>query len=186
LYGGNPEKRKALRQLRDYWWCLMDERRAHVTEAASLDDSLEISEDSHAKGALHSRGVAIYHIIFPEEDFSTSARQLFELVRSAQEKEPNKRRHLILDIQGHRTEQGGFDHAAFELQRQFLLGFMFQYLTELHMPLISVRKNKAQSNDIPDSLDIVEELSKEGINAAIDKGVGFIWIADRDKPLRLG
>ena len=95
-YGGNPEKRKALRQLRDYWWSLMDERRAHVTEAASLDDSVEISKDSHAKGALHSRGVAIYHVVFPEEDFSTSAHQVFALVRATQEREPNKPRHLFL------------------------------------------------------------------------------------------
>ena len=63
---------------------------------------------------------------------------------------------------------------------------MSQYLTELHMPLIGVRTNKAQINDIPESLDIVEELSKEAINAAIDKGVEQIWVADRDKPLRLG
>lgn len=185
LYGGNPEKRKALRQLRDEWWTLMDERRARITEALSVDDSVEISEDPHSQGSLHSRGVVIYHVVLPEEDFSTSAHHIFALIRAAQEKEPNKRRHLFLDIEGHRTEKGAFDHDMFELQRHFLLGFMLKYLSEVHMPLIDVQSNKAQANDIPKSLDIMEGLDTDSINTAIDKGVEGIWIADKDKLLRL-
>jgi hypothetical protein len=61
--------------------------------------------------------------------------------------------------EGHRTEDGGFDHDAFE--SHFLLGFMSQYLAELDMPLIGACANKAQINDLPESLRIFEELGKE-------------------------
>jgi hypothetical protein len=163
----------------------MEERRARVTEADSIDDSVEILEDPHAKGSLYTKGVAIYHVVFCEEDFATAAGQIFALVRAAQEKQPNKKRYLFLDIEGHRTRKGGFDKDMFELQRHFLLGFMLQYMSEIHMPLIGVRSNKAQVNDLPETLQIVDEVNKEVINRAIDQGVEQIWVSDKDRPLRL-
>src|SRR5262249_10551303 len=36
LYGGNPDKRKAIRVQRDHWWALIEERRKRVTESADL------------------------------------------------------------------------------------------------------------------------------------------------------
>jgi 5-methylcytosine-specific restriction endonuclease McrA len=31
LYGGNPEKKKIIRQMRDHWWELMNQRRFNLT-----------------------------------------------------------------------------------------------------------------------------------------------------------
>lgn len=186
LYGGNPEKRKSLRQLRDYRWGLMAERRREVTESVDLnDDSIEIPADAHSEHALDSRSVAIYHLVLPEENFCTSANHIWSLVRSAQARLPNKPRRLYLDIDGHRNKAGGFDHDMFELQRYFLLGFMAQYLVELHMPLVGVRTNKAQANDVPDQLEIIEKLDNAAINQALDSGASSIWVADRDQSLQL-
>jgi HNH endonuclease len=184
LYGGNPEKRKALRQFRDYWWALMAERRARITEAASVGDEVEISENPHTQGDMRNQGVALFHVVLSDEDFSCAANDIFAIIRAAQEKAPNSRRSLYLDIDGHRNGKGGFDHDMYELQRHFLLGFMFQYLAELNMPLISVQNPKAQINDVPLSLGVVDRLDKASIISAIDGGVDGIWIADRDKFLR--
>jgi hypothetical protein len=163
----------------------MEERRGRVTEATALDDSIEILEEPGFTGSLRSKAVVIYHVVLPEEDFQTAANHLFSLIKSAQVREPNRRRCLFLDIEGHRTANGGFDVDTFELQQHFLLGFMFRWISELRMPLIHVRNNKAQANDLPDSLEFIERFDKNSIDEAIEKGVSSIWLADKEKFLRL-
>ena len=185
LYGGNPEKRKALIQMRDHWWSLMEERNNQLTDLSELEPPFEITEDAHFQGVLHNSKVAIYHAIFPEEDFETSASTLLKLVCSAQDNHPNRKRALYLDIDGHRNESGGFDDDMFELQRYFLLGFLMQYLTELHIPLMGVQNTKFQRNDIPSELHFMKNFDQQDINQAIDRGVDGIWLAGKDIWIRL-
>ena len=70
--------------------------------------------------------------------------------------QPGKKLKLFLDIDGHRNSNGGFDTDMLELQKDFLLEFLGQYLTEIHAPLIKVRSEKPQLNDVPPEL-IVQE-----------------------------
>ncbi|MES2660665.1 MAG: HNH endonuclease signature motif containing protein [Verrucomicrobiota bacterium] len=184
LYGGNPEKRKTIRQMRDDWWNLMAKRRNHITELPEIDESVEIAEDRLSDGGMHSKSIAIYHAVFPEEDFTSSAQHILALIQAAQKSHPNHPRYFFLDIEGHRTESGAFDNDTFELQRHFLLGFASRYLTGLNMPLIHIRNNKAQINTIPDLLEITADINQDSINDAIDKGCKEIWISDRDQLLR--
>ncbi|MBE3659132.1 HNH endonuclease [Vibrio navarrensis] len=184
LYGGNPEKRKMILQMRDHWWKLMEERRSKITENPDFSDYCSIDHDGHFEGKLRGNSIVLYHAVFENEGFEVSAKILHELIRSSQDKYPNRTRKLYVDIDGHRSESGGFDHDMYELQRHFLLGFMFQYLSELNMPLCHV-KNKTQSNDVPERVDILDELNTEVINDNIDKGVDGIWLADKDKLLKL-
>jgi len=58
----------------------------------------------------------------------------------------------------------------FELQRHFLLGFLSPFLSELYMPLISVKTEKLQRNDIPEKLEVCAELSTATLNRVIDEG----------------
>lgn len=181
LYGGNPEKRKAIRQMRDYWWDVIEKRRKNLTESLDLDKSCEVSADENWKGVLHSKGIALYHAVFEEEGFEDSINHIHRLVKSAQDNNPNQKRFLFLDIDRHRNEHGGFDHDVYELQRHFLLGFLAPYLTEIHMPLGVIKNKKAQKNDVPDRIEIIENLDRKSINEAIDKGVSSVWVADKDK-----
>ncbi len=185
LYGGNPEKRKTLTQMRDHWWSLMAERKERLTDLSEFAPPFEIAEDPHFQGALQNSKVAIYHAIFPEEGFEVSASTLFKLVCSAQESHPNRKRVLYLDIDGHRNEIGGFDGDMFELQRYFLLGFLIQYISELHAPLIGVQNTKFQRNDLPTELHFVKDFNRKDINDAIDRGIDGIWLAERNVWLRL-
>lgn len=79
--------------------------------------------------------IAIYHRVMRREGFEETARILLHLVRDARDKAPDKPRVLYLDIDGHRNEAGGFDGEMFELQQEFVLGFLMPFLKEVHMPL---------------------------------------------------
>ena len=103
---------------------------------------------------MEEKGIALYHRVMRRENFEKAARDLVALVRAAEEKSPGAPRTLFLDIDGHRNREGGFDADMFELQKEFGLGFLLPYLTEVHFPLISARNEKGQRNDVPDQLEI--------------------------------
>lgn len=157
LFGGNPEKRKQIRQMRDYWWEQMDIWRINLSMQNDLS-SIEIIEDNPENiNQLKNKGIAIYHIVYENEDFENSAQILFDLIKQAQKNSPNQKRVLYLDIEGHRNKKGGFDNDMHELQRHFVLEFLMPYLNSAYMPLASVRNTKLQRNDIPDELLIFSE-----------------------------
>jgi hypothetical protein len=108
------------------------------------------------------RAVALYHRVYPEESFEVAARVLWDLVRRAEQDHPGTPRTLYLDIEGHRNDQGGYDSDMFELQQNFLLGFLLPFLTEAHLPLgLSVRNPRAQRGDLPDELMITPAGAEE-------------------------
>lgn len=113
------------------------------------------------KGVIRQNGaVAIYHQVYAHESFEDTANILFALIKEAHQKYPNKDRILYLDIEGHKNIDGGFDSDMFELQKDFILGFLMQFLAEVRLPLVSVRNNH-QINDIPDELNIMNKVKFE-------------------------
>ncbi|MGP4052818.1 hypothetical protein [Streptomyces sp. 2A115] len=100
------------------------------------------------------KAVAIYHDMKVYENFERSAQRIFECVQAAQKQSPGAPRFLYLDVQGHRNEAGGYDHDAYELMREFALGFMGKYLTEIHTPFVDIRTKNPQCDDIPAFLRI--------------------------------
>jgi hypothetical protein len=105
--------------------------------------------------------VALYHIIYQHEGFEESAQNLFKLVQQAERQRPGKNRKLFLDIEGHRIKEGGFDADMLELQKEFLLGFLSTYLSEIHCPLIDETNLKSQENDIPPTLILIDGRNEE-------------------------
>lgn len=157
LFGGNPEKRKQIRQMRDYWWEQMDAWRINLSLQSNLS-SIEIIEDNPENiEQLKNKGIAIYHIVYENEDFEKSAQLLFDLIKQAQKNSANQKRVLYLDIEGHRNKKGGFDNDMYELQRHFILEFLMPYLNSVYMPLVSVKNMNLQRNDIPHKLQICTE-----------------------------
>lgn len=185
LYGGNPEKQRIIRQMRDHWWKTMEERQHKLTGSLDLDKFAKIATGRDFKGSLQSRGVAIYHLVLEDDDFEASVDHLHRQILYAQQTFPGRKRSLYLDIDGHRNSDGGFDHDMFELQRHFLLGFLSPFLSELYMPLISVKTGKLQRNDIPEKLEICTELNAETLNRAIDEGFSGVWVSDKDRWLEI-
>ena len=105
--------------------------------------------------------VAMYHVIYENEGFEESAQNLFKLVQNAQSLSPGKKRKLFLDIEGHRNNKGGFDADMLELQKEFLLGFLSSYLSEIHSPLGDTMNPMPQENDIPPALILRDERNEE-------------------------
>lgn len=68
--------------------------------------------------------MCLYHRVMRRENFEKAAKDLFQLVLSAQKREPDKPRVLYLEIDGHLDENGAFDKDMFELQQEFGLGFL--------------------------------------------------------------
>jgi hypothetical protein len=101
--------------------------------------------------------VALYHLVYENEGFDAAAQHLFKLVKDAQDKWPGKKRLLFLDIEGHRNSEGGFDPDMLELQKDFVLGFLNQFLSEIHMPLVKAKNPDPQSDDIPERLIVQDE-----------------------------
>jgi hypothetical protein len=106
------------------------------------------------KGDLRHPRLALYHCAYPEDDFTTAASTLHDLVRATERNIPRAERLLYLDIEGHRTKSGGFDHDMFELQRHFVLEHLLPFLSEAHLPLAAVRNSEPQRDDVPDELVI--------------------------------
>ena len=98
--------------------------------------------------------VSLYHIVAESDDFNKAASDIFDLVKSSQEKYPDWPRVLYLDIAGHLDELGRFQDDMVELQQEFLIAALGKFLTALDMPLVSVVNPDAQDNAVPDSLAI--------------------------------
>jgi hypothetical protein len=98
--------------------------------------------------------LALYHCVYPEDDFTTAATTLHDLVRATERNVPSAERFLYLDIEGHRAKSGAFDPDMFELQRHFVLEHLLPFLTEAHLPLAAVKNSEPQRDDVPDQLVI--------------------------------
>lgn len=96
--------------------------------------------------------IAIYHRIYKRENFETAANDLIKLIHKTQEQQPGKPRALYVDIDGHRNKVGGYDEDMRELQTEFGIGFLLQFLKEVHFPLGSFKNTKKQNNDVPEEL----------------------------------
>ena len=101
-----------------------------------------------------SEKVALYHRVMRRENFEKAAKDLFDLLKSAQVKCPNMDRVLYVDIDGHKNPQGGFDHDMLELQKDFGIGFLGKFFNAVYFPLGDFINPNPQCNDIPDKLGI--------------------------------
>lgn len=108
----------------------------------------------HRQAQPTAKGIGLYHRVLAHEGFEQAATALFEMVREAERRWPGKPRHLYLDIDGHRNDQGGYDADMFELQRDYVLGSLMPFLSQAGLPLLGVVKNAKQRNDLPERLEI--------------------------------
>lgn len=130
-YGGNPYKRKQIIEFRNRWYQV-------------IANTLNLTPIKLKK----LENVALYHLVHKEETFEDAANAIIELLVNAQKEKPDCPRMLYLDIMGHRNSAGGYDHDMFELMKDFILGNLMKYFTEVSLPIIKVRNSKPQCNDI--------------------------------------
>ncbi len=78
---------------------------------------------------------AIYHVVRAKEDFETAATALVQAVAQVSAQFPGRPRAFYLDIESHRNAAGG-DADMYELQVQFVTGFLLPCSREAHLPLL--------------------------------------------------
>jgi Restriction endonuclease len=108
LIGSNPDKRKQIREMRNHWYEIVEER---YSGNIDFDDSTQRYIQNNKKV------IAIYHEVYQHEDFETSAKMVFNLLKNAQTKFPDRERYLYMDIEGHKNEKCGYDLDMLELQK---------------------------------------------------------------------
>lgn len=103
--------------------------------------------------------IAIYHAVFADEDFEKAASDIHGLVVACAKKYPGLKRHLFIDIDGHRNDTGGFDADMFEFQRHFVLGYLVEnrFVSAVAQPLASVKIKGCQSDNMPDVLVVAKD-----------------------------
>lgn len=52
------------------------------------------------------------------------------------------------------------------------------------MPIVSATNDKSQINDVPDIIEIFDEIDQKTLNKAIDKNASGIWVSDKDIMLK--
>lgn len=148
LFGGNPEKRKQIREMRDHYY--------KQVENMEKNGIIEQGVNDNSYNALANQKAAIYHVVYAHEDFNTAACVLLDLISETQKRFPDKKRVLYLDIDGHRNSAGGYDHDMFELQTAYM-EYLLQFLSEVHMPLAYFANKNPQNNEIPDVLHVIDQ-----------------------------
>ena len=165
----------------------MSKREIALVQSKELDESCMIEENQNHTGNLKSKSIALYHLVFGHENFETAANHLFELMAHAQKEWPNQNRVLFLDIEGHRNKKGGFDHDMFELQKEFMIGFLCPFLAEVYMPFGHLINPRLQDNDLPEKFSVIGEVTNRKITKLMDSHEAFsIYIADKGKWLKSG
>ncbi|MEV0256187.1 HNH endonuclease signature motif containing protein [Streptomyces sp. NPDC050732] len=114
------------------------------------------------------KAILLCHDMAVYENFERCARRLFEVLRSAQRQRPGKPRRLLLTVQGHRNDAGGYDRDAIEIIRNFTLEYLLPYLTEVTTPFHTIGNNHKQRNDVPDELRISYPEDAEGFWYDVD------------------
>lgn len=185
LYGGNPDKRKTLTQMRDHWWHLMEGRNKRLHGLSESVLPYEIHEDPNFSGSLRRSRIMLYHCIFPKERFEESADILLKLVHETQERAPNQRRILYLDIEGHRIKDGWFDNEMAELQLSFLATFLIKFVSEIHSPLLHLQNKRLQNNQVPEGLRHFKKIDAKTIQGAIEEGIEEIFDSDQGVSIRI-
>lgn len=113
------------------------------------------------------KGAVIYHRVLAHETFEEASAAIMRLLLDAQENAPNEPRYLCMDVDGHRNKAGGYDRDMAELQTEFMLSTVFQFVTEIHCPLLRVR-NEHQDNNVPAEFFIAssaEEAAKRAMES---------------------
>lgn len=86
-YLGNPDIVKQMKQMRDYWY---EQVQKAVKQTGSTD--ILLTNENLKTHRLRENAVAIYHVVYENEGLEESAKTIYELLYSAQEKQENSNR----------------------------------------------------------------------------------------------
>ena len=140
IYGNNKLKREEIRRIRDNEYKRMEEK-----NLGKKIITIEKAEGT-CKVAIDDEDNILMVRITERENFMQAARKIYSLLYDEGQRNPNAKRTLVIEIQGHRVKAGGYDRDMFELQSEFAFEVLMPVVHILHMPLISIENTKQQKN----------------------------------------
>lgn len=162
IYGGNSSKRGELIELRNAAYKRIEEKFNPQQQYIKMEKA-----QGRCKTIKEEEDVVLNCCISEKETFEQAATKIYNLIYTMGKRYPKQKRTLIVEIRGHRNEEGGYDKDMFELQYEFLLKCMLPFVHNLHIPLISV-KNEKQQQDL-DSPKLMIFDSKKEMKAKVEK-----------------
>ena len=93
---------------------------------------------------------AVYYLVKDKETFEHAAQTIYGLTATAQRKQPNKERILVVEVEGNKNSAGGFNKDIHELLMHFLPDMMIKHVKELVSPFGRVLNSTPQVNDFPE------------------------------------
>ena len=106
----------------------------------------------------NGKTIAIYHRVYSHETFETAIGHIHKCLVEAQKKWPNKPRHFLLDIDGHRQSDGAWDADMWELLFHVLMeGNYYKFFTTCYTPVAELKNTGSQVNEVPDEINIFQK-----------------------------
>jgi hypothetical protein len=99
----------------------------------------------------NGKAILLTDLMRKSDDYAGSIARALGLLRHTMHKFPGKPRIFVLDIEGHRNGEGGWDADALDYQHA-LTGVLAQWFTEVQVPLIHIKINGPQREDDIDGL----------------------------------
>lgn len=127
IYGNNPNMQEKIREKRKLAY------EKHKEKMQLLE--------KHRYKENEENIVTITCYISEKENFEQAAQKIFNAIVNEKKKNKKSKIELIVKIDGHRNEKGGFDNDMFELQMEFLTKSIFKYLYKMTIPLASIINN---------------------------------------------
>lgn len=155
IYGGNPNKRKELINIRDLAYKRIEEKFKPKENFLKVEKA-----EGSARVVKNKDDIVLKCKISKNENFEQAATKIYNLIYNTQKRFPELNRTLIIEIEGHRNSQGGYDKDMFELQYEFLTKAMFQFIHILHIPLISIENKNPQQDLQSERLLIFDDKEK--------------------------
>lgn len=151
LIGDNPTKRKQLKEIRNSWYEIV---KASKTPKSIIYEKIKFLPPVKQKD---DKMIAVYHVVFEDENFNDAAIAIMELTRKTVKEHKNQKRVLYLDIDGHRLSDGAFDADMWELQFNFITQNLLYYYSEINLPIVKIINPYEQlEEDLPDKFVIYD------------------------------
>lgn len=115
-------------------------------------------------------GAVLYHRVLEHESVTEAANDIWNVIRMSYEKRNPDERTLILDIDGHRNSEGGFESPMYLFIKQVCVGILPAFVDEIKTPITRIESSSVTFNDVieADAQQVEEDDGEEMIGITSD------------------
>lgn len=158
-YGDNPDKIEKIRALRNHWWKMVEIKYSYSVADKTLMQFEGVGAEINDKVIMRSEEpVVLEHRMLENANFDLTSHMIISSLKSTQKKFPFRSRILVIEVEGHRNDKGGFDNDAYEIIFEFALVMILRYCSAIFTPLGGYTNPYPQWNNIPDDFSVSDSI----------------------------